>query len=192
VSNHHQSPAEQNLQKPDPAESSAKPADKMPQKELNLSISGISSQSTLAQTGSTSVLNQLKQDFKQLATALQSGNLAGAQKAFKGLQQLLQSNQSGSQSSNKQPASSSNNPIQSDFAALGKALASGNLSSAQSAFSQLQTDMQAAGSNGASGAQSAHHGHHHRHASSASDSTASTSTTDSQSASTGSTFSIYA
>jgi len=164
-----------------------------------VSVSAVSSNSSLSQTDSSSVLNQLKQDFKQLANALQSGNLTGAQKAFKALQQLVQGSQSGSQSSGGQPATTGNNPLQNDFAALGQALSSGNLSAAQSAFSQLQTDMQAADANGASGAKSAHHGHHHHHVSSASDSdsstagsTASTSSTGSQSASTGSTFTMYA
>jgi hypothetical protein len=155
-----------------------------------VSVSAVSSNSSLAQTDSSSVMNQWKQDFKQLASALQSGNLAGAQKAFKALQQLQQSNQSGGQSSNGQSASSSNNPIQNDFVALGQALSSGNLSGAQSDFSQLQSAMQAAGSNGASGGtQSAHHGHHHRHASSASDSDSSAADAT---ASTGSTLNIYA
>jgi DNA-binding FadR family transcriptional regulator len=166
-----------------------------------MSVSSVSSNSSLTQTDWRNVMKQWKQDFKQLATALQSGDLTGAQKAFQALQQLQQSNQPGGQSSNGQPGSSSNNPIQNDFAALGKALSSGDLSGAQSAFSQLQTDMQAAGPNGASGGvQSAHHGHHHhRHVSSASDSdsstadqTASTASAGSQSGSPGSTFSIYA
>ena len=166
-----------------------------------MSVSAVSSNSSLSQTDSSSVLNQLKQDFKQLANALQSGNLTGAQKAFKALQQLVQGSQSGSQSSGGQPATTGNNPLQNDFAALGQALSSGNLSAAQSAFSQLQTDMQAAAPNSSSGAvQSTHHGHHHhRHVSSSSDSdstttdqTSSTGSTGSQSASTAGTFSIYA
>jgi DNA-binding FadR family transcriptional regulator len=160
-----------------------------------MSVSSVSSNSSLAQTDWRSLMNQWKQDFKQLASALQDGDLAGAQKAFKALQQLQQSNQPGGQSSNGQQASSGNNPIQDDFAALGKALNSGDLNAAQSAFSQLQSDMQAAGPNGASGGvHSAHHGHHHRHVSSTpdSDGTTTTSSTGSQSGSTGSTFSIYA
>ena len=166
-----------------------------------MSVSSVSSNSSLTQTDWRSLMKQWTQDFKQLSSALQDGDLAGAQKAFKALQQLQQSNQPGGQSSNGQPASSGNNPIQNDFATLGQALSSGDLSGAQTAFSQLQTDMQAAGPNGASGGvQSAHHGHHHHgHVSSASDSdsstadqTASTSSDDSQSASTDSTFSVYA
>ena len=87
-----------------------------------MSISAVCSNSSFAQSDSTSVMNQWKQDFRQLASALQSGNLAGAQKAFKALQQLQQSNQSGGQSSTGQQAGSGNNPIQNDFATLGQAL----------------------------------------------------------------------
>jgi hypothetical protein len=156
-----------------------------------MSVSSISSGSGVTQTDWLSVINQFKQDFKQLASALKNGDLAGAQTAFKALQQLLQGNQTGGQSSNGQQAGSSNNPIQSDFAALGQALSSGDLSGAQSAFAKLQTDMQAAVQNNASGAvQSTHHGHHHhRHASSASDTDSSTAD---QTASTASTPGIYA
>ena len=164
-----------------------------------MSISSVSFSSSLTQTDWRDVISQWKQDFKQLASSLQSGDLSGAQQAYAALQQLQQSVQPRGQSSNGQQASS-NNSIQNDFAALGQALGNGDLSTAQSAFSQLQTDMLAAAQNGASGAvQSAHHGHHHHHASSATDSdsstadqTASTSSSGSQSAPTGSTFSIYA
>jgi DNA-binding FadR family transcriptional regulator len=167
-----------------------------------MSISSISSNSGVSQTDWRSLMNQWRQDFKQLASALQSGDLAGAQKAYSALQQLQQSSQSGGQSSSQQQANSGNNPIQNDFAALGKALSSGDLTGAQTAFSQLQSDLKAAFQSGASGGvQSAHHGHRHRHASSASDSdsdsgatdqTTTASSTDSQSGSAGGTISLYA
>ena len=157
-----------------------------------MSICSISSNSSISQIDWRSLMNQWKQDFKQLASALQSGDLAGAQKAYSALQQLQQNNQPGGQSSNGQPASSGNNPIQNDFAALGQALSSGDLAGAQTAFSQLQTDMKAAFQNGASGGvESAHHGHHHRHVSSASDSDTGSSTA-AQSGTTGNTISLYA
>ena len=160
--------------------------------ELKMSISSISSNSSLDQTDWRSLANQWKQDFKQLAGTLQSGDLAGAQQAFAALQQLQQSDRSGGQSSNRQPANPGNNPIQNDFAALGQALSSGDLAGAQTAFSQLQTDMKAAFQNGASGGvESAHHGHHHRHVSSASDSDTGSSTA-AQSGTTGNTISLYA
>jgi hypothetical protein len=158
-----------------------------------VATSGISLGSNLYQTGSQSTASQERQSFKQLANAIQSGDLSGAQQAFTTLQKLLQTSQTGSQTS----------PIQSDFAALGQALSSGNLSTAQTDFSKLQTDLKAAAqSGGASGStqgvQTAHRGgHHHHHASSASDS----DTTESDSSTTsatdavtpvGSTISVYA
>jgi hypothetical protein len=103
-----------------------------------MSISGVSSTSGLSQTDSQSSVNQLRQTFKQLASSLQSGDLAGAQQAFTSLEKLLQSNQSASQNSTVQPASTPQSPVQSDLAALGQALSSGDLSAAQGDFSKLQ------------------------------------------------------
>jgi hypothetical protein len=166
-----------------------------------MSISGVSSTSGLSQTDSQSSVNQLRQTFKQLASSLQSGDLSGAQKAFSALETLLQSNQSTSPSSTVQPASTTPTPVQNDLAALGQALSSGDLSTAQSTFAQLQKDLQPATQTGASGKSvgSAHrHGHHHRSAGSDSDSssttastTASTTSTSSQNT-TGGTISVYA
>ncbi len=162
-----------------------------------MSTSSVSLGSNLYQTSTQSTANQERQSFKQLASSLQSGDLSGAQKAFSTLQNLLSSNQSGSQ----------NSPIKNDLTALGQALSSGDISTAQSDFSQLQTDLQSSAQSGASGSgqavQSAHHGgHHHHHASSASSSDASAadastdtsaaSTSDADTSSTGSTVSVYA
>ena len=131
-------------------------------------------------------MSQIQQLFKQLASSLQSGNLASAQKAYGSLEQLLQGNPSRSQASSAQPGSTTSSAVQKDFAALGQALSSGDLSTAQSAFTQLQTDLQAASkSGGASSAQglaAAHRGHRHEEAA------ASTGTTANQSSSTSSTF----
>ena len=104
------------------------------------------------------VFQQRRQDFSQLAQALQSGDLTGAQKAFADLQSLQQS-QSGTNSN------SAGSPIQSDFVALGQALSSGDLSQAQSDFTQLQNDIKSAFQNqaGSRGASGAHRGHHHHH-----------------------------
>jgi hypothetical protein len=164
-----------------------------------LSISSVSFSSNLSQTSSQSSTNQVQQSFKQLANSLQSGDLAGAQKAFATLQTLLQT-QAASQSSSAPPASTQNSPVQNDFAALGQALSSGDLTSAQSDFSKLQSDLKTASQSGASGsahgAGSAHHGHRHRHASGASDSdstdtNSSTASTATSTPDTGSTISVY-
>jgi hypothetical protein len=120
-------------------------------------ISGISSSNSSMQTWQA-MIQQRKQDFSQLASAIQSGNLTAAQSAFSTLQGLSSQGQSStvSPSGNSSSASSSGNTISNDFAALGQALQSGNITNAQSAFAQLQTDMQAQQSSG-------HHHHHHHH-----------------------------
>ena len=135
-----------------------------------MSISSESATSGLSQTDSQSSINQLRQSFRQLASSLQSGDLAGAQKAFSTIETLLQSNQSSSQSSAVQSASATNTPVQNDLAALGQALNSGDLTTAQSDFSKLKSDLQPAGQSVASGSSqsvgSAHrHGHHRAEAS---------------------------
>jgi hypothetical protein len=77
---------------------------------------------------------------KQLASALQSGDLSEAQTTYAKIQQILQANRSS-------PASKINlggsNALQNDFAALGQILQAGDLSQAQSTFSKVQSDLQA-------------------------------------------------
>jgi hypothetical protein len=104
------------------------------------------------------MMQQSKQDYSQLATALQSGDLSGAQSAFSTLQSLNGQGQSSAVSSTgtSSNSSASGNTISNDFAALGQALKSGSIANAQSAFAQLQTDMQAQQTSG-------HHHHHHHH-----------------------------
>jgi outer membrane protein assembly factor BamD (BamD/ComL family) len=89
---------------------------------------------------------QIKQDYNQLAGALQSGNLSDAQSAYASIQQLVAAQQN---SSNSNTSSGASNTIQTDFAALGQALQAGSLNQAQSAFSQLQSDLQSALQSGA-------------------------------------------
>lgn len=83
-------------------------------------------------------LQQMRKDFSQLASALQSGDLSTAQSAYSKIQQLMQQNGSAS-STGSTPA----NTVQNDFAALGRALQSGDIGQAQTAFSQMQKDFQA-------------------------------------------------
>ena len=78
-----------------------------------------------------------KSDFKALATALQSENLADAQKAYA----ALQKDRPAKPTSRANPNSSATDPM----AALGKALQSGDLAAAQTALNPIK----------------AHHGHHH-------------------------------
>jgi len=121
-----------------------------------MSISGISASTDPYQTYQANGQNNLKQfrqDFQDLASALQSGDLSGAQKAFAALQPLLPNPSAGSQTSTGQQGKGQN-PFAADFSALGQALqsaSSDNLKDAQAAFAKLQQDMQLV------------HGHHHHH-----------------------------
>jgi hypothetical protein len=128
---------------------------------------------------------QINQDFKQLASSLQAGDMAAAQQAYSAMQQLLPN-----QAQSGQQASTGASPIGSDFKALGQALQSGDLSSAQSAFSQLKTDLSQNGSTAAGSlikGLRGHHGHHHVSHSPDSDSnSSSTSSSSSTSATDGS------
>jgi DNA-binding FadR family transcriptional regulator len=115
-----------------------------------MSISAVSSNVTAYQTNAQNSFRERRADFQQLAQALQSGNMTGAQQAFAALQQAGSSSGAQGQSS---PPSGQSNPLANDFSTLGQALQAGDLSSAQKAFATLQQDMQ--------GIRQAHHHHHH-------------------------------
>ena len=121
-----------------------------------MSVSPISSVDNPYQTYQTNLhnnLGQVRQGFKNLASALQSGDLGGAQQAFTALQQLLPNSSAGNQTQNGQQGSGQNT-FATDFQALGQAIKSGNLSDVKAAFSKLQQDMQSV--------QGHHHRHHHK------------------------------
>jgi hypothetical protein len=142
-----------------------------------------------SQQQTLTITQQVQQDYAQLNSSLQSGDLSGAQSAFANLQQALQSQGTSTTTPATQSTTTSGtDPITNDFNALGSALSSGNLTQAQSAFSQLQNDIQTAqqaqGSpghsltQGLSQAVKGHH-HHHHHGGGESSTQNSTSTTDS-------------
>ena len=83
--------------------------------------------------------------WSQLAQALQSGDLAGAQQAFATLQQHFQQRQAArtGQGPTSGPRGTQGNALSQDFSALAKALQSGDLTGAQDAFATLQQDFQA-------------------------------------------------
>lgn len=90
----------------------------------------------------------LNQDFTALGQALQSGNLSDAQTAYATLLQDLQkTHHHHHHSANAQAASQQSNPIVEAFDALGKALQSGDLSTAQQAYSTIVQDLQQYGLN---------------------------------------------
>ena len=71
------------------------------------------------------------QDFSQLASSLQSGNLSGAQQAYSALNQL--------QSSGQGASANPNSPVSQVLSQIGKALQNGDLSGAKQALSSLQS-----------------------------------------------------
>jgi hypothetical protein len=103
-----------------------------------MSISGISSTGT---TGFQGLQKEIQQDFSNVQSALKSNNLAGAKSAFSALEQLLPGNStaSGSSASGESASDSTATTVKNDFDAIGKALSSGDLTSAQQAFSNLQS-----------------------------------------------------
>jgi hypothetical protein len=105
-----------------------------------MSISGISNTQNYQ-----NIFQQIRTDFLQLGTDLQTGNLSQAQSDYTTLSQDI----SGIQTRN-------NNTVNQDFSTLGQVLQSGNLSDAQNSFSTLVQDLRQA-------AQAHHHRPHHHH-----------------------------
>jgi outer membrane protein assembly factor BamD (BamD/ComL family) len=120
------------------------------QKEIAMSVSGISSASLYS---AQSTQNNFQQLFQQLGQDLQSGNLSGAQSAFSSLQKLIPQSSSTS-------ASESNSPIAQAFSQLAKDLQSGNLSAAQQDYTTIQQDFQNLAAQGQAQATEGHHHHH--------------------------------
>jgi hypothetical protein len=78
-------------------------------------------------------------DFDALGTALQSGDLNAAKKAYATMQEKLKAHQ---------PPGGGDDPMGSSFAAIGKALDTGDTSTAQSAWSSLKTQFASMGGSG--------------------------------------------
>jgi hypothetical protein len=73
-----------------------------------MTVSGISSSSDLYQADNQNSISRRNEDFKQIGKSLQSGDLAGAQKAFTSLQQDVQNigqSQGGQQTSQNEQKS---------------------------------------------------------------------------------------
>jgi hypothetical protein len=140
------------------------------------SVSGISSYNNSYQNVLQSNWKQRKQDFEDMITAIQSSDLAGAQKALAAFQSTY--TQSVSQVDNGEQQSNQNSPILTDYNSLANALSSGDLTGAQQAFTSLLQDIQ----NMQNAGQVHHHHHHHHHyaqnATASTGSNGSTSTTD--------------
>jgi hypothetical protein len=123
-----------------------------------MAISGVCSNTNAYQSTVQSTYKQRKEDWQNLASALQADDVTGAQNAYAALQKL-QPGRSSASGSQGHPAT---NPIRADFTALGQALQSGDLSSAQSAFATLQKDVQSLQQGQGDPQVRGHHHPHHR------------------------------
>lgn len=119
-----------------------------------MSISSISAATYTPPTSGSSLQSQILQAFKNLAQALQSNNLTGAQQAYTTLSQLI-----GSQGSSSQ---NSTNPLSQALSQIGSDLQSNNLAGAQQAFASLLQQASQQASTGQPQTDG-HHGHHHHH-----------------------------
>jgi len=152
-----------------------------------MTISSIGSTTTAQQTSAVNSFNQSFNDFKNIGSAIQSGNLTSAQSALTAFESDLQSN------SGQNPLSqlfNNNSKLSDDLTSLQTALKSNDSAGAQNAFKTLVDDTQ-----GAMKTQPPHgHRHHHRVDSDGSTPASSTSVTDSTtgSTSTGSTLDVQA
>jgi len=121
-----------------------------------------------AASGSTPA-NAIGTDFSELGAALGAGSLTGAQEAVAKLQQDAQAYRQdhhkfgdlerakdvyNSMQQNSTSSAASGNSLSADLTALGQALQSGSMSSAQDAFAKLQQDLQSI-------QQGQGHRHHH-------------------------------
>jgi ribosomal protein S20 len=110
-----------------------------------MTVSSVSSTLSTYQTDVQSPRNQSVQAFKALQSALQSGDLSGAQTAFAALQKDLQPPSQTTQASSATGQSTQMSQGGQDLETLANALSSGELSGAQQAFASLQQDLQGTG-----------------------------------------------
>jgi len=91
----------------------------------------------------TSASNPIAQEFTQLSSDLKAGKLSSAQQDYTALKQDFQSHtiRHGGRH-HYQSETSGSDPVSQLMGQLGQALQSGNLTSAQQAYSALQQDMQ--------------------------------------------------
>ena len=106
-----------------------------------MSVSSLSSTGNNPYPSLANVHKQKRQDFKALESAVQSGDLSGAQQALASFQQDIHSIQSArGTSANNSAGAYTQNPITNDFAKLLSSVQSGDITSAQSALASLKQD----------------------------------------------------
>lgn len=129
-----------------------------------MSVSNVTVDTSVVQQSARSIRSQAREDFEQLFQSMQAGNAAGAQQAYAALQQLQATAQGTTATGAATDASSGStaasavgtatattpaaSPLASDWSSLGQALQSGNMTSAQDAFSKIEQDLLAAAAQG--------------------------------------------
>jgi hypothetical protein len=145
-------------------------------------VSDVTSASGTAQPDWEGKLKNARNDFTQLMSSLQGGNLSAAQQSFAALLQLQAPPQAATDASGTASTAAAGAAItpaaagsttaatgaQADWSALNQALAANDIAAAQAAFAKLQQDLQT---------QSAghHRKHHHHHGVAATDPSATSS-----------------
>lgn len=144
--------------------------------------------SSTATSATSAPQDSFQSDFADLLASVQAGDINGAQSALTQLQSVLQSSGvyspdstsalASASSTSSSPASATQNDIDSLF----QAVQSGNITGAQSALAQLQSDASSQTSGAHAGGR---HHHHHHGGGGSSTQAASSSTQDSTSDSSG-------
>jgi hypothetical protein len=104
-----------------------------------MSVAALSTAGFSQYISASSNLSGSQQALQTLGQSLGAGNLSGALSAFNTYQQINQ-NPTGASSNS---SSSTNSQLATDTKALGSALTSGNLASAQASFASMQNDLAA-------------------------------------------------
>jgi soluble cytochrome b562 len=99
---------------------------------------GSQTQSSTGYSAGGSSADPVANDINNLSSAFQSGDLSGAQSAFKQLLSDLSGTDSAQASGSSSSSDSTATSFKNDLDAIGKALSSGDLTGAQQAFSNLQ------------------------------------------------------
>ncbi len=146
-----------------------------------MSVQGVSSGTNPYLPNVQSSSATMSSNFKNLVNAVQSGDLKSAQNAFSQIEGLLGKTQT-PQAVAAPQSSGQQNQLSADFAALGKALQSGDIGGAQDALKKLGQDLQPSNSTA-----KAHHHHHHHGGKPPSDATASSTAASSTAATSDST-----
>jgi ribosomal protein S20 len=119
-----------------------------------MAIAALSTAGLSQYVAASSNVSASQQAWQSLQQSLTSGNLTAAQKAFNTYSQLNQNLSSASGSSSPSDSSGSSQ-LATDMKALGSAISSGDLSTAQSAFSTVQNDVKSTPSQAVTNAEAA-------------------------------------